>query len=311
MGMPIEAGKSGKPKLLYPDGHRIGWTDQQRNHMLLLTPTLFHLRRHTQDHSFMQDLIHGDASNQRPRFVGYARVSTARQEESGSLEAQAERIRQWAISRGMQPVSIHAETASGRGRANEIRRPALHEAFREARQLGLPLVVTRADRLFRDVVEAESFMRQCGVPVISIGDGGEITEAVLLTAVQKGECSINNVVRGTIAALEGRRKAGIALGSRGDNKAAARASARVRSDKAHALVQRIARFLEEDPERRKLTDAELAEALNRAGIYTSRNSPWTVAALRRPRRSAVEILRMEAEPDDDDPYWDDPNFGRF
>ncbi|MCE6967473.1 recombinase family protein [Cereibacter sphaeroides] len=259
----------------------------------------------------MHDYMHSDASNQRPRFIGYARVSTARQEESGSLEAQAGRIRQWAISRGMKPVSIHAETASGRGRANEIRRPVLHEAFREARQLGLPLVVTKADRLFRDVAEAEGFMRQCGVPVISIGDGGEISDAVLLAAVRRGECSVNNVVRGTVAALEGRREAGVALGSRGDNKAAARASARVRSDKAHALVQRIARFLEEDPERKKLIDAELAEALNRAGIYTGRNKPWTVPALRRPRRSALEILRMEEEPDDDGPYKANPFFGLF
>ncbi|AXQ96291.1 recombinase family protein (plasmid) [Cereibacter azotoformans] len=259
----------------------------------------------------MHDYMHSDASNQRPRFVGYVRVSTARQEENGSLEAQAERIRQWAVARGMQPVSIHAETASGRGSVDEIRRPVLHEAFREARQLGLPLVVTKADRLFRNVAEAEGFMRQCGVPVISIGDGGEISEAVLLATVRKGECSVNNIVRGTVAALEGRREAGVALGSRGDNKAAARASARVRSDKAHALVQRIARFLGEDPGRQKLTDAELAEALNHAGIYTGRNRPWTVPALRRPRRSALEILRMEAEPDDDNPYKDNPNFGRF
>lgn len=87
------------------------------------------------------------------QFVGYYRVSTRRQGESGlGLEAQQAIVQHFA---GDSLVAEYTEVASG---SNQDKRPFLHQAIRHCHESGAWLVVAKADRLSRNVQDALSLL---------------------------------------------------------------------------------------------------------------------------------------------------------
>ena len=60
----------------------------------------------------------------------------------------------------------------------------------------------------------------------------------------------------------------------------------------------IANFISGDPARRTMSRRELVEALNAAGLKTTRGNRWTVGALTRPLRKAKEHIQLQEEPDE-------------
>jgi DNA invertase Pin-like site-specific DNA recombinase len=84
--------------------------------------------------------------------IAYTRVSTAEQGRSGlGLEAQRAAIEAFAKSEGMLVNQWHVEIETGKGSDALDRRPKLAEALAQARKLGLPVLVSKLDRLSRDV----------------------------------------------------------------------------------------------------------------------------------------------------------------
>lgn len=82
------------------------------------------------------------------KFVSYLRVSTDRQGKSGlGLEAQRSTVESYARSRGCKIVAELVEVESGR----KAERPKLQEAIRMARKTGATLLISKLDRLTRDV----------------------------------------------------------------------------------------------------------------------------------------------------------------
>jgi DNA invertase Pin-like site-specific DNA recombinase len=83
------------------------------------------------------------------RAVGYTRVSTDEQKESGlGLEAQRDAIRRAAEARGLELVAIH-EDAGISGAVEVEERPGLKAALARLRR-GDVLLIARRDRLARD-----------------------------------------------------------------------------------------------------------------------------------------------------------------
>jgi DNA invertase Pin-like site-specific DNA recombinase len=84
--------------------------------------------------------------------IAYLRVSTAEQGRSGlGLEAQRSAIGSFAKTEGMLVNAWFTEVETGKGSDALERRPKLAEALAQARKLGLPVLVSKLDRLSRDV----------------------------------------------------------------------------------------------------------------------------------------------------------------
>jgi DNA invertase Pin-like site-specific DNA recombinase len=84
--------------------------------------------------------------------VGYLRVSTREQGRSGlGLEAQRRDVEAFGGREGYPIKSWHQDIQTGAGKDALLLRPGLAAALREARALKCPLVVSRLDRLSRNV----------------------------------------------------------------------------------------------------------------------------------------------------------------
>jgi DNA invertase Pin-like site-specific DNA recombinase len=84
--------------------------------------------------------------------IGYLRVSTQDQGRSGlGLAAQRFDIEQFAKREGLSVTSCHQDIQTGAGKDPLLMRPGLATALKEARAARCPLIVSRLDRLSRNV----------------------------------------------------------------------------------------------------------------------------------------------------------------
>jgi DNA invertase Pin-like site-specific DNA recombinase len=84
--------------------------------------------------------------------IGYLRVSTKEQGRSGlGLEAQRAAIESFASREGIQVNGWYTEVETGKGSDALDRRPQLAQALRAATKSKVPVLVSKLDRLSRDV----------------------------------------------------------------------------------------------------------------------------------------------------------------
>src|SRR6185437_9405862 len=84
--------------------------------------------------------------------IGYLRVSTREQGRSGlGLAAQRHEIESFAAKDGLSIKSWHQDVQTGAGRDALLLRPGLAAALKAARAAHCPLIVSRLDRLSRNV----------------------------------------------------------------------------------------------------------------------------------------------------------------
>jgi len=96
--------------------------------------------------------------------IVYRRVSTSEQGKSGlGLEAQTEAVQRFCAAEGFQIIGEYEDIASGKLALED--RPGLATALATARALRCPVIVSKLDRLSRDVAFISSLMAR-GVPFI-------------------------------------------------------------------------------------------------------------------------------------------------
>src|SRR5579863_3634873 len=84
--------------------------------------------------------------------IGYLRVSTREQGRSGlGLAAQRFEIEAFGIREGFSVKSWHQDVQTGAGTDALLLRPGLAAALKEAKSARCPLIVSRLDRLSRNV----------------------------------------------------------------------------------------------------------------------------------------------------------------
>lgn len=84
--------------------------------------------------------------------IGYLRVSTQEQGRSGlGLAAQRAEIERFAVSEGLTVGHWYQDIQTGAGKDPLLLRPGLASALRDARSRRCPLIVSRLDRLSRNV----------------------------------------------------------------------------------------------------------------------------------------------------------------
>ena len=155
--------------------------------------------------------------------VAYVRVSTQGQARSGlGLEAQRDAIAAFAKAEGFAITRTFEEHETGKGADAIDRRPQLAAAIKAARKLGGPVIVSKLDRLSRDVhfISGLMFHR---VPFVVTEFGADVDPFVLhlFAALAQKERAL--ISQRTKAGLAAAKRRGVKLGAgRRDQSAAPR-----------------------------------------------------------------------------------------
>ncbi|HUY96347.1 MAG TPA: recombinase family protein [Verrucomicrobiae bacterium] len=183
--------------------------------------------------------------------VGYARVSTAEQGDSGlGLAAQEATIRAACRARGLQLLRIHQDVASGGSLGG---RPELAEALATVRSGGAAaLVVAKLDRLSRSVHDFSGLLEQArregwGLVVVDLGADTMTPPGELVANVTASTSQYERRMIGlrTREALAVKRAQGVRLG-RPPEVAAETAATILRLHRSRWSATAIARQLEDE-----------------------------------------------------------------
>ena len=212
------------------------------------------------------------------QVVMYRRVSTREQGKSGlGLEAQQETIEHFCNMEGFDIAAAFDDIASG---ALPIEaRAGLAAALAKARKLKCPIVVSKLDRLSRDVAFISGLMSR-GVPFI-VAELGADTDAFVLhlyAALAEKERAL--ISARTSAALQRKKAAGAQLGNRTNLHEARAKSLETRQAAARAFAQRMAPTINSMIAANKSL-RQIAADLNASGTATARGGEWTAAAVSR------------------------------
>ena len=223
----------------------------------------------------------GAAPTATERFVGYERVSTARQGASGlGLAAQRSAIEGYARSRGAEVAAIFTEVESGR----KADRPELARAIQHARLTGSTLLIARLDRLSRNAAflltlhDGGVRFLACDMPAAN-----DLTVGIMALVAEAERDLISRRTREALAAAKAR---GVRLGNPNGAAALHRAGkggAPLRmavSRNADAFARDLAPVLADIRSAGATTLREIAAALNQRGVLTRRGGSWGVSNVR-------------------------------
>jgi DNA invertase Pin-like site-specific DNA recombinase len=205
-------------------------------------------------------------------LISYVRVSTASQGKSRlGLEAQRAAITRFAAAEGREVLASFVEIETGKGADALDRRPQLAAALAAARKAKCSVVVSKLDRLSRDVAFISGLMAQ-RVPFVVAELGPDVDPFVLhlyAALAEKERALISSRTKAGLAAAKAR-------GQKHGNADLAAANKAAAADRAEALR---AIFVETA----SLSTRKAAEVLNSRGIATPTGKPWNAMAVVRVR----------------------------
>lgn len=212
------------------------------------------------------------------QIVSYRRVSTGRQERSGAgLEAQAATIARFCEAEGFEVVQDFQEAASGA--ASLEQRTGLSQALALAARLKCPVVVSKLDRLSRDVAFISALMAR-GVPFIVAELGTDTDPFVLHLYAALSEKERKLIGIRTREALAVKKAEGVQLGNR-TNLAEAQARGRATSTAAAiAFAEKLYPMIA-GLQAGGMSLNKIAAQLNATGTKTARGGAWTATAVSR------------------------------
>lgn len=237
----------------------------------------------------------------RPKWaLGYLRVSTHMQVEDGiGLEHQRDRIRAYALENGYRLEHFYRDIASGNDKRSMMDRPEFSEAVFEAKRLHGTIIVARLDRVSRNEKKFLEFCSQEKIRIVSTVPGETEDFRRMVKTVARGEQVRRSISVGTKRALSGKKAQGMALGNPATTLKANRASAKSRATASQMKALEIRDYLLLHAELRGQSYALTADALNVAGIRTTRGLAWNKASVRRMLRTTRQEIELYEEPDDD------------
>lgn len=214
------------------------------------------------------------------KFVGYIRVSTAKQERSGlGLEAQRQAITNYLNGGSWELLSEYVEIESGKN--NE--RPKLQQAIDHCRVTGSVLVIAKLDRLSRDL-HFIATLQKSSVKFVScdMPEANEFTIHIMAALAQQERKLISQRTREALQAAKAR---GVVLGTPGNLTTTAASKGRKLADIsrvrkadsfAASIGPRIDRLLAEG-----LNKSQIAAKFNQDSILTARakTGSWTATAV--------------------------------
>ena len=212
------------------------------------------------------------------KAIAYYRVSTTAQGISGlGLEAQQAKVRAFCVQEGMVLISEAVEIETGKGGDALDRRPVLAATLNTARKADAAVVVSKLDRLSRDVHFISGLMAH-KVPFI-VAELGKDADTFMLhlyaALAEKERALISERTKAALAAVKAR---GVLLGNRTNLEEARK--------KGHATNTRVAESFAEKvrPVIQPLLDqgvsyCQIAIKLNALAIPTARGGVWYAAQI--------------------------------
>jgi DNA invertase Pin-like site-specific DNA recombinase len=221
------------------------------------------------------------------RAVAYLRVSTQRQQRSGlGIEAQRAAIERFAATEGLAVISEYVEAETGKGADALDRRPQLAAALATARAARCFVLVSKLDRLSRDVAFVAGLMAQ-RVPFIVAELGRDADPFMLHLFAALAEKERRLISERTRAALQAKKAAGAKLGNPANLSAAGLAGRTAQVQAAAEFAARVLPVLKTVQKAGATTLAEITEGLNERGVRSAGGGKW--------HRSAVRNLLTRAQ----------------
>jgi DNA invertase Pin-like site-specific DNA recombinase len=213
------------------------------------------------------------------RAVAYYRVSTRQQQRSGlGIEAQRATVARFAEAEQLTIISEFVEAETGKGADALDRRPQLAAALAAARQAKCPILVSKLDRLSRDVAFVAGLMAQ-RVPFIVAELGRDADPFMLHLYAALAEKERRLISERTKAALAIKKAEGGKLGNPSNIREAGnigRASLMAEADEhARSLVVLLRTLRAEGT----ITIGAITRSLNERKITTARGSRWHVSSV--------------------------------
>jgi DNA invertase Pin-like site-specific DNA recombinase len=207
-------------------------------------------------------------------LISYVRVSTTRQGKSRlGLAAQQSAITRFAAAEGREVIASFVEVETGKSTDALNRRPKLAAAIRAARKNKAAVIVSKLDRLSRDVNFISGLMTQ-KVPFIVAELGSDADPFVLHLYAALAEKERSHISRRTKEGLAAAKAKGRKLGGpRGQSEANKRAAV----ERAEVLRPVFAELA-------PLSANAAAAELNARKVATPSGSPW----------SALTVIRVRA-----------------
>jgi DNA invertase Pin-like site-specific DNA recombinase len=219
------------------------------------------------------------------KAIGYTRVSTSEQGKSGlGLEAQEREIIAFCERENIHLIKIISEVQSGKGELSE--REELQKAIKLAQEYNAYLIVSKLDRLSRDVHEISGLMKtKISFIVAQLGLKAD-TFMLHLYAVL-GEKERELISQRTKAALQILKDKGVKLGNRTNLDEARKKGKQTLKDNADKYAKKIYNLII-NYKKEGLSTRVIANKLNEIGIPTSRDKTWH-------RTTVINIIkRMES-----------------
>lgn len=227
------------------------------------------------------------------KAIAYTRVSTQKQGRSGlGLEAQQAAIRAFAEREGIQIAQWFGEVETGKGADALSRRPQLAAALNAGRAMRAPVLVSKLDRLSRDVHFISGLMAE-RVEFIVTELGRQADPFVLHLFAALAEKERHLISERTKAGLAAARERGAKLGNpqlragKPSYAAKAREAQSAKADEHARLVYTVLRNAEAAGKR---TLQELADFLNALEVPTARGAKWSPMTVLRVQRR-IEAMR--------------------
>ena len=212
--------------------------------------------------------------------ISYYRVSTQRQGNSGlGLEAQRTAVVRFAEAEGLQIIAEFTEVESGKGADAIDRRPQLAEALLMARQRKCAVVVSKLDRLSRDVAFISGLMAQ-RVPFIVAELGADADPFMLHLYAALAEKERRLISERTRAALASRKLSGAKLGNRTNAAQAALTGRNIAIKDADRFAASVLPMIRSIQSSGATSLRAIAQALNNRGVRTARGGQWQVSNVR-------------------------------
>jgi DNA invertase Pin-like site-specific DNA recombinase len=198
--------------------------------------------------------------------IAYVRVSTQGQARSGlGLDAQRDAIAAFARREGFRLAQTFEEHESGKGADALERRPKLAAAIKAAKKAGGPVIVSKLDRLSRDVHFISGLMMH-KVPFIVAELGSDVDPFVLhlFAALAQKERSL--ISARTKEGLKAARARGARLGGWTAGSEASKRQADQLAKRMKPVLIELAHL----PSAR-----QIAAELNRRGIKSATGGQWS------------------------------------
>ena len=210
-------------------------------------------------------------SNTENLFVGYRRVSSEKQGESGlSLEHQATTIREYVARAGGRLVADFQEVESGK----KTDREELLKAVDLCRKTGAKMICSKLDRIARNT-RLFLTLRDSGVQMVfcDLPDAGPFSHFIQNLFACLAEQEREWISTRTKNALKMLKARGVRLGTPQPEKAVAAMTA-ARRQRLSAFAKATRPVVNEIMQTGETSPSEIARCLNRRGIPTANGRKW-------------------------------------